>query len=76
MSNEKISLLLGRDEALVLFELLAEYENQSEIKLPENVDRLALIRLHGALESSLVEPFQKEYRKLLSEARRRLNEQV
>lgn len=76
MSEEAVvNLQLGIDEALVLFETLADFQNQSSLALPSNAERLALIRLHGALEKSLVEPFRPDYQNLLERARTRLKDQ-
>jgi hypothetical protein len=67
-----ISIKIGRAEALVLFEMLADFQNQSTLPIAGPPERLALLRLCGALESTLVEPFAPGYRKLLEEARSRL----
>jgi hypothetical protein len=76
MSDEPIRLEIGRDEALVLFELLAEFYDQPALDVPTAAERLALVRLHGALEKTLVEPFKPEYQTLLGSARDRLRSQA
>ena len=75
MTDSIISLEIGRDEALVLFELLADFYSQSKLDIPTAAERLALVRLHGALEKTLVEPFRKDYLTLINEARARLSAQ-
>ena len=55
-----MDLQFGIDEALVLFEMLADFHSQSSLAIQSPEERLALIRLHGALEKSLVEPFRRD----------------
>ena len=74
MSDDIINVPLGRDEALVLFELMADYDFQSELKLPNEAERIAIIRLVGAFEKTLVEPFRPDYLSLVDQARARLVE--
>jgi len=68
ISGEETELTFGRAEALILFEMLADVYEKSEVKISNPAQRLALVRLHGALEKALVEPFMPEYRKLVEEA--------
>jgi len=75
MSDTVVDLQLGIDEALVLFETLAEFQNQPSVAVPSSAERLALIRLHGVLEKSLVEPFRPDYQQVLEAARARLRAQ-
>ena len=49
MNKDKISLELGRDEALVLFESLADYDMQSELRLTDLSERIALSLLVGVI---------------------------
>jgi len=72
MPDRQIILRIGRDEALILFELLADFSLQSELKIGDEADRIALFRLHGALESALVEPLKPDYAKIIEECRKRL----
>jgi hypothetical protein len=74
-SEETIGIQLGLDEALVLFELLAEFYDQAALDIPSHSEQLALVRLHGALESTLVEPLQPDYSEKLYSARQRLIDQ-
>jgi hypothetical protein len=73
MSDGFIDISLGRDEALILFELLFDLSGKTSFSLDDSVDRLALVRLHGALESTLVEAFDPAYDALLHAARARLS---
>jgi hypothetical protein len=72
MSEKSTTLTMGRDGALVLFELLAGFSYQPFLKVSDPAERLALARLHGALEKTLVEPFMGNYRAMIDEARSRL----
>jgi len=73
--KERVQLELGRDEAVVLFELLADFQYEATLAIPSTAERLALHRLGGALESVLVDPFRPDYLDILSAARRSLSEQ-
>jgi hypothetical protein len=75
MVEDEISLAMGRSEALVLFEMLAAFSTQPVLKISSPAERLALVRLHGALEKTLVEPFMPNYEAVIDEARARLNAQ-
>ena len=70
-----ISIEIDQDVALVLFELLADFYDQDALPVRDPSDRLALVRLSGALESTLVEPFQPNYKDLLEAARASLKTQ-
>ncbi len=72
VSEEAVRVTVGRSEALVLFEMLAEFYGQPVLEIPGPAERLALVRLHGALEKTLVEPFLPDYRALIEEARSKL----
>ena len=69
VSDETVMLKMGKNEALILFELLADFHSQPELRIADNADRLALIRIQGALEKTLIEPFSKEYKQLIERAR-------
>jgi hypothetical protein len=49
---------------LVLFEMLADFYSQPALEIPGPAERLALVRLHGALEKTLVEPFMPDFQAL------------
>jgi hypothetical protein len=76
MSDEAMTLKIGRDEPLVLFELLADFYSQPALDIATIAERLALVRLHGALEKTLVEPFRPDYKQLLDSARAHLRAQA
>ena len=76
VSEEAVIVTVGRAEALVLFEMLADFYSQSVLEIPGPAERLALVRLHGALEKTLVEPFMPNYRALIEESRSKLAAQA
>ena len=63
-----ISVDLERDEALVLFELLASRKDLAEQLQLEAPERNVLWALEAALERKLVPPFQSNYEAQLSAA--------
>ena len=69
----RIQLEISHNEALVLFELLADFTDQLSVVVPSAAERLALLRLHGAIERTLVDPFCSDYADLLSKARNDLS---
>jgi hypothetical protein len=73
--NETVTLTIGKAEALILFELLFDFHTQPTLEIKDDAERLALIRMHGALESTLVEPFSKDYGEIISSARKDLLQQ-
>ena len=74
-ARETITLVIGKSEALVLFDFLADFHQERSHDVNENAERLALVRLHGALESTLVEQFSSDYREIISAARNDLTQQ-
>ena len=71
---EPISLELTRDEALVLFEFLARYDESDQLGTVDQAEERALWHLHAMLERVMVEPFSPEYAELLAAARERLRD--
>ena len=73
--HETITLVIGQAEAFILFELLCDFYKESSLQVNDNAERLALVRLHGSLESTLVEPFDPDYHQIITAARNDLTEQ-
>ena len=68
-----VSLTLSADEALVLFDLLAERADaDSPLHAPDPAAARVLDALEAALERVLVEPFDAWYPELVARARERL----
>ena len=74
-ARETITLVIEKSEALVLFEFLADFHQQASLDINHNAERLALVRLLGALESTLVESFSQDYDEIISAARNDLTQQ-
>ncbi len=70
--EELVTLSIGRAEALLLSEMLADFSAQPALEIPGRGERLAFTRLHGVREKNLVEPFMPNYRALVEEARLKL----
>jgi hypothetical protein len=66
------TIVLGTDEALVLFELLHRWEDEDRDLGLIPGEATALWSLSGTLERALVEPFDVRYRDLVGAARQRL----
>ena len=69
-----VRLELTRDEALVLFELLARFDDNERLSIEDQAEKHALWNLHGLLEKQLVELFDPHYSALLDAARNRLRD--
>jgi len=67
-----VTLTLGRSEALVLFELLADFYEGASLPVRDEAERLSLVRLFGALQKTLIEPFSQDYKDIIKSARARL----
>lgn len=76
--DDTASVVLDRDVALVLFEFLARVVDEEEGEplaevLADDSELHALVSLFADLEDALTEPADEDYRKLLKEARARVN---
>lgn len=68
---------LNDDEALVLFDLLADYGDTGDervLAVRHAAERNVLWALLGSLEKALVAPFQPDYPQQLQRARQRIEE--
>lgn len=74
--EEKVTITLGKEAALILFDLLFDLRAQSTVTIDEvareQAEVCALILLHGELESRLVESFSPSYKDLLELAKARI----
>ena len=70
--NEAIGITLSRDEALVLFEFFARFDEKDDFTMRNIAEYLALMRISTQLDKALVEPFKPNYIELLNAARERL----
>lgn len=73
---EKIEVELSKDEALILFECLAQLDERDALPAKDQAEEKVFWTIQAQLESKLVEPFDPEYRVLVERAKARLsNEQ-
>jgi hypothetical protein len=70
--SESVTIQLTPDEAIVLFEYFARFQEKDEWCLRSNAEYIAFSRIASALESTLVAPFQADYDKQLNDAAKRL----
>ncbi|WP_309106572.1 hypothetical protein [Arthrobacter sp.] len=70
--SEQISVKLSEDEALVLFDWLARFNERRNTDLADQAEQRILWDIECSLESVLVQPFLEDYTLLLAEARSRL----
>lgn len=74
--GEPIRLELTGDEALVLFEFLARFDEDGTLAIQDQAEERALWNLHAVLQRQLVEILLPDYSDLLSDARSRLRDSV
>jgi hypothetical protein len=72
--NEIVTITIGKDEAIILFELLVDFFDEPSVIVCDNADRMALSGLAGVLEETLAEPFMESYGEVADGARKRLVE--
>jgi hypothetical protein len=73
---EDIEIKLTGDEALVLFEFLARFDESQTLNIIDQSEERALWNLHAVLQKQLAEPFNSDYKELLNLARNRLRDQA
>jgi hypothetical protein len=69
-----MQLNLTEDEALVLFELLSRFSEDSILGIADQAEQRVLWNLQAILEQALLEPFQQNYQQQLATARDRLRD--
>ncbi|MBX3399861.1 MAG: hypothetical protein KF873_14045 [Gemmataceae bacterium] len=74
--GEPVRLELTGDEALVLFEFLARFDEDGTLAIRDPAEERVLVRLQGVLEKALVEIFHPAYTELVEAARGRLRDPV
>lgn len=68
-----VSLVLKKETALVLFEMLADIKQDSvAVPIRDDAERQAIWNLVALFESALVEPFMPNYHAIVAEAKKRL----
>ena len=71
VKNETVALTVTKAEALILFELLANFHEESSIQVRDQAERIALWNLSSLLEKSLVDLFSPNYKELLLQAKQK-----
>jgi hypothetical protein len=69
LSSKNVDLTLSQAEALVLFELLARFIQDGQLRVDDPAEEQTLANVFCDLESRLVEPFLSNYLELLEAAR-------
>ena len=70
--SDSVELSLTQDQALVLFEFFARFQDSNRLRLHNNAEFLALSAIAAQIEKSLVQPFGPRYGELLKQAQARL----
>lgn len=73
-SGDEVVIALDQDEAVVLFEWLARFNEQPRADFEDPAEEYVLWNLECVLESILVAPFLPEYAEVLAQARKRVRE--
>lgn len=72
--TEEVTLKLTRDEAIVFFEWLARFNAVEGVHFEDQAEQRVLWNLKASLESTLLEPFEPDYDKILTAARSRVRD--
>jgi hypothetical protein len=72
--DKPIEIRLTQDEALVLFEFFARFQETDRLRLTNNAEFIALSRISAQIDRVLVQPFRQDYVELLEAARQRLSD--
>lgn len=72
VQETKVSIELTADEALVLFEWLARFNEKVDAAFEDEAEQRVLFDLESKLESSLTAPLEPNYQALLATARSRV----
>ena len=72
--DEKITLELSKDEALVLFDWIKRFNEKGNNKFEDQAEERVLWDIEAILEKNLVIPFEKNYSELLRTARKRIRD--
>jgi len=72
METEQTTIILSRDEALVLDDLLSTFSNQSAVEISHPAQRRVLQNLGCLLEKQLAETFKPDYKERLEIAKQNL----
>ena len=74
MANDKVTVEISREEALVLFEWLSRFNKAEDTIFADQAEQRVLWDIEAMLESTLVEPFDPKYDELLEAARAKVRD--
>lgn len=74
--GQPVQLELTEDEALVLFEFLARFDDSDTLSLVDQAEERMLWNLHCRLQKQLVEIFDPNYETMVEAARARLRDSM
>lgn len=70
MMDEKIPILLSKEEAIIIFDLLSRFSREESLEIADQSEKVVLWGLLCDLEKVLIEPFEKNYPEILEAARK------
>jgi hypothetical protein len=73
VSEETVTLTLTPDQALVLFEFFARFQDTDRLAFAHVAEYLALTRIAAQIDKAVVAMFDPEYTELLAAARDRVS---
>ena len=76
IGDQKVTLQLSREEAVVLFEWLRRFSKADHQGFEDQAEQRVLWDLEAMLESELVEPFDSKYDELLAAARAKVRDNL
>ncbi len=72
---EKVTIELSKDEALVLFDFLGRFnQNSNESVFEHEAEQKALWNVEALLEKVLAEPFMPNYRDIIKQSRENIHD--
>lgn len=72
MSKENINIVLTKDEAIVLDNLLSRFSETDKLDIVHKAERVALWNLCCLIEKEISEPLDTKYNNILDKARENL----
>ena len=69
MRSKRVKIELTSDEALVLYDWLARFNQRADTDFVDQAEERVLFDLEAMLEKALVAPLQSDYPALLAQAR-------
>lgn len=75
MSKEKINIVLTKDEAIVLDNLLSRFSETNKLNIEHKAEKVALWNLCCLIEKEIAEQFDPEYNNILDKARENLSKE-